>query len=518
MDRLSSALGTRLDGLGGFDRRFWTLAVVVVVGALTSILSTTSVNVALSTLSFELDAPIDQIQWVVTAYLLALAAVIPVTGWAVDRFGVRRLWLTTSTIFVGASALCGLAWSANSLIAFRVIQGLAGGMIMPLGMIILTLAVGPARVGRAMSVVGVPMLLGPTFGPVLGGLLVEYLGWPFIFLMNVPVGLVGLVLAWRLLPDSRASGHHRLDWVGLLLASPGVALLTFGLAEIPGHGSVGYPTVYVPLLTGIALLAAFIWRARRVDDPLIDVRLFTNLRLAAAVVTTFLLGVALFGSLIVLPLYFQIVRGEGALDTGLLLIPQGLAAAALMPIVGPLTDRFGGGRVVLAGVALLALGTAVLTQVGADTPYPLLLAALAVRGFGLGASMIPAMAAAYAAMRPETVPRATSGLNVMQRVGGSIGGAVLAVILNAQLATALPGLGATDEGGVPAGGLGPFAGAAADAFGTTFWWALWLTLAAIPAAVVLARQERRARKAHSATADEVAARSTADPVGTCQVP
>lgn len=152
---------------------------------------------------------------------------------AVDRFGVRRLWLTTGNIFVAASALCGLAWSANSLIAFRVIQGLAGGMIMPLGMIILTLAVGPARVGRAMSVVGVPMLLGPTFGPVLGGMLVEYLGWPFIFWMNVPVGLVGLALAWRLLPDSRASGHHRLDWVGLLLASPGVALLTFGLAEIP---------------------------------------------------------------------------------------------------------------------------------------------------------------------------------------------------------------------------------------------------------------------------------------------
>src|SRR5918997_6868832 len=146
-----------------------TLSQYNLVGALTSILSTTSVNVALSTLSFELDAPIDQIQWVVTAYLLALAAVIPVTGWAVDRFGVRRLWLTTSTIFVGASALCGLAWSANSLIAFRVIQGLAGGMIMPLGIIILTLAVGPARVGRAMSVVGVPMLLGPTFGPVLGG-------------------------------------------------------------------------------------------------------------------------------------------------------------------------------------------------------------------------------------------------------------------------------------------------------------------------------------------------------------
>lgn len=494
MGSLTAAIGRRVDGVAGFDRRVWAISVVVVTGAIMSILSTTSVNVALSTLSRQLDAPLDHIQWVVTAYLLALATVIPVTGWAAERFGVRRLWLATGGVFVAGSALCGLAWSANTLIAFRVIQGLAGGMIMPLGMIILALAVGPARVGRAMSVIGVPMLLGPTFGPVLGGLLVEYVSWQWIFFMNVPVGLAGLALAWRLLPERREQARHRLDWVGLLLASPGVALLTFGLAEIPGHGGVGHPVVYGPLLVGVVLLLIFTEHARRTDDPLIDVRLFTSLRLAAAIVTTFLLGVALYGSLLVLPLYFQIVRGEGALVTGLLLIPQGLASAALMPLVGPLTDRFGGGRVVLVGVALLALGTVVLTRVGPETPYPLLLTALAVRGFGLGASLMPAMAAAYAAMRPETVPRATSGLNVMQRVGGSIGAAVLAVILNAQVAAAIPGAEAGASGSLPSGGLGPFAGAVADAFGTTFWWAFWLTLVAVPAAFVLARQERHARE------------------------
>lgn len=494
MGRITSAVGSRIDGVAGFDRRVWAISVVVVMGALMSILSTTSVNVALSTLSRELDAPIDQIQWVVTAYLLALATVIPVCGWAAERFGMRRLWLTTGTIFVAASLLCGMAWSAGSLIAFRVFQGLAGGMIMPLGMIVLTLEVGPERIGRAMSVIGVPMLLGPAFGPVLGGLLVQYVGWQWIFYMNVPFGVAGLALAWRLLPDRRAEGRSRLDWVGLLLASPGVALLTFGLAEIPAHRGVTEPVVYGPLLCGIALLAVFIRHARRTDDPLIDVRLFASLRLAAASATTFLLGLALFGSLLVLPLYFQIVRGEGALATGLLLIPQGLASAAVMPLVGPLTDRFGGGKIVLVGVTLLAVGTAVLTQVGADTPYPLLLAALAVRGLGLGASMMPAMAAAFAAMRPETVPRATSGLNMMQRVGGSIGAAVLAVILNAQIAAALPGADTAARGAAPAGGLGPFADEVADAFGVTFWWAFWLTLVAIPATLLLAQQERRARE------------------------
>ncbi len=502
MGRVTEAVGRRVDGVAGFDRHVWAISVVVVMGAIMSILSTTTVNVALATLSRELDAPISRIQWVVTAYLLALAAVIPVTGWAAERFGIRRLWLATGATFVAASLLCGMAWSATTLIAFRVVQGLAGGMIMPLGMMILTLTVGPDRVGRAMSVIGVPMLLGPTFGPVLGGLLVEYLSWPWIFYMNVPVGLAGLALAWRLLPARRPQGRQRLDWVGLLLSSPGIALLTFGLAEIPAHGGVAYPAVYVPLLAGAALLALFIRHARRTTEPLIDVRLFASLRLAAASATTFLLGVALFGSLLVLPLYFQIVRGEGALVTGLLLIPQGLAAAAVMPLVGPLTDRFGGGRVVLVGVGLLALGTAVLTQVSPDMPYSVLLGGLAVRGLGLGASMMPAMAAAYAAMRPETVPRATSGLNVTQRVGGSIGAAVLAVILNTQMAAALPGAD-TAAGAAPTGGLGPYTGAVAAAFGTTFWWAFWLTLAAIPAALVLARQERRARneQARSAAAD-----------------
>lgn len=492
MGRLSSAIGRRVDGLAGFERGVWAIAVVVVMGAIMSILSITSVNVALAPLARELAAPIDRVQWVVTGYLLAMATVIPVTGWATERLGSRRLWLTTGTVFVATSLLCGLAWSATSLITFRVIKGMAGGMIMPLAMIILTMAVGPMRVGRAMSVIGVPMLLGPTFGPVLGGLLIEYVSWQGIFWVNVPVGLAGLALAWRLLPRGRARGRKRLDWFGLLLASPGVALVTFALSEVPSHGGLGHPFVYGPLLAGATLLAVFIWHARRADDPLIDIRLFAHLRLAAAAVTTFLLGVVLFGSLLVLPLYFQVLRGEDALVTGLLLIPQGLASAVVMPFVGPLTDRFGGGRIVVAGVTLLALGTAALTQVGADTPYPLLLAVLALHGLGLGASMMPALAAAYAAMRPDSVPRATSGLNVMQRVGGSVGGAVLIVILNAQISAALPGGDAAARGTAPAGGFGPYADAVAGAFSTTFWWAFWLALPAIPAALVLARQERNA--------------------------
>lgn len=485
MRGLLSFVGSRLDGVGGFERRVWAIASVVIIGAALSILATTSVNVALDHLGRELGAPLDDIQWVVTGYLLAIATVIPLTGWASERFGARALWMATVGAFVAASALCATAWSAESLIAFRVLQGLAGGMIMPIGMITLTLAVGPQRVGRAMAVIGVPMLLAPAFGPVLGGLAIEYASWRWIFLVNVPLGLLGLALAWALLPDAKAEGHHRLDWLGLLLASPGVALLTLGLAEVPAHGGVGHPSVWAPGLAGLAFLAAFVTHALRTDDPLIDVRLFAQRRLAAAVTTTFLLGIALFGSLVVLPLYFQILRGEDALATGLLLVPQGMGAALGMAIGGRLTDRVGGGRVAAVGIVLLALGTLALTQVGAGTSYALLLAVLAVRGIGLGGSMMPAMAAAFAALRPEAVPRATSGLNVMQRVGGSIGAALLAVILESRLDA-----------------LGPAAtpDAVAGAFGHTFWWAAALSVAAIPAALLLARQERLARRAARAAA------------------
>jgi EmrB/QacA subfamily drug resistance transporter len=507
--RLSAAVGRRVDGLAGFDRRTWSVAIVVVVGAIMSILSTTSVNVALAALSQEFGASIDDVQWVITAYLLALATVIPLTGWAAERFGFRRLWMATGSTFVAASLLCGFAWSLGSLIAFRVLQGVAGGMIMPLGMIILARTVGPDRVGRAMSVIGVPMLLGPVFGPVLGGLFVEHVGWPWIFFMNVPVGLLGLALAWRLLPAIDGGRRaQRLDWLGLLLASPGVLALTFGLSEVPSHGGVGHPVVYGPLAAGAVLLVAFVLHARRVADPLIDVRLFGGLRLAAATATTFLLGAALFGSLLVLPLYFQVLRGEGALTTGLLLIPQGLASASMMPLIGPLTDRFGGGPVVLIGVTFLATGTFLLTQADTDTPYPLLMAALAIRGFGLGGSMMPAIAAAYAAMRPQDVPRATSGLNATQRVGGSIGAAVLAVILNAEIAAAVPGGGATAaEVAGSAGELGRYADAVAGAFETTFWWAFALSLAAVPTALILTRRERIDRRARESALDTVSQHS-----------
>src|SRR3954468_13034935 len=410
------------------------IAIVVIVGAIMSILDTTIVNVALQTLREDLGASLATIQWVSTGYLLALASVIPLTGWAAERFGPRRVWMTAVAGVVLTSALCGLAWSPGVLIGFRVLQGLAGGMIMPVGMITLAQAAGPQRMGRTMSVVGVPMLLAPVFGPVIGGLLVDNLSWRWIFYVNVPIGLLGLALAARMLPPGRAIGISgdappTLDWRGLLMLSPGVAAIVFGLSEYGQHRTPAVTIAWLPMLIGVVLVALFVRHALRTPQPIVEVRLFGSRGFAAAAATTFLVGAALFGSMILLPLYYQLARGETPFDSGLLIVPQGLGAAVAMNVSGRLTDRYGGGRVIPFGLLCLAAGTLPFAFAGAHTPYWLLALGLVFRGFGLGGSMMPAMAAAFATLERHEVPRATPMLNVLQRVGGSLGVAVFTVIL-----------------------------------------------------------------------------------------
>ena len=460
------------------------VAIVVVIGAIMSILDTTIVNVALESLSRDLHAPLSTVQWVATGYLLALATVIPLTGWAAEQFGPRRVWMTVVTAFVITSGLCGLAWSAESLIAFRVLQGLAGGMIMPIGMITLAQSAGPSRMGQVMGVIGVPMLLGPVLGPVLGGLLVDQLSWRWIFYVNLPIGIVGLALAAKLLPSARAVGRggdtpSRLDWKGLSMLSPGVALVVFGLSEVSSHGTVT-PWRVAPIVLGGLLVAAFARHAWRAESPLVDVRLLRGRGFAAAAGTIFLVGGALFGALLLLPLYFQVARGESAFDAGLLMIPQGLGAALGMNRAGKLTDRVGGGRIVLAGLAMLMVGTLPFTQVTATTPYWLLEIGLVLRGAGLGFTMMPAMAAAYATLQRSQVPRATPMLNVIQRVGGSLGTAVLAVVLENQLGAGIAQARQSGKGG----------GQLAGAFAHTYWWAFGATAIALVPACFLARAQR----------------------------
>ena len=306
------------------------VAIVVILGAIMSVLDTTIVNVALHDLSIDLHSSLGGIQWVVTGYLLSLAAVIPVTGWAVRRYSARRLYLIALVVFTVGSALCALAANSGELIAFRVLQGVGGGMLTPIGQMILVKAAGPRNLPKVMSLIGIPIVLAPVFGPTLGGLLLQSVGWQWIFMINVPVGALALTMAWRLLPHDSAGTDQagRLDVVGLGLAATGVVGLTYGLSESATAGTLVSSSVLVPALGGLALLGLFVARSLRIERPLLDLNLFANPAFRAASIVTFCLGAALFGGMILMPLYFQTIRGEDAIMTGLLLIPQGIGGGA----------------------------------------------------------------------------------------------------------------------------------------------------------------------------------------------
>jgi EmrB/QacA subfamily drug resistance transporter len=462
------------------DAYVWRISAVVILGSIMSILDTTIVNVALDTLARELHSTIDSIQWVATGYLLSLAAVIPVTGWAARRFGAKPVYLTSLVLFVLGSALCGLANSTTELILFRVLQGIGGGMILPIGQLMMAEAAGPKRMGRVMSVVAVPAMLAPILGPAIGGLILDNASWRWIFYVNVPIGIIAVVAALRILPNVQRQRTEPLDYRGLLLMASGLPLITYGLAEVGVTGSFTAFKVLAPIIGGLALVATFAVYALRVPRPLLNLRLYARPTFSSASIAMFCIGAALFGGMILLPLYWQTIRHEDVVVTGLLTAPQGLGAALVMPIAGKLTDRFGGGPLALFGVLLTAVATIPFALIGTHTSIVFLCIAMVVRGFGIGFAFMPAMSAAFASLDRSELSDATPQLNVLQRVGGSIGIAVLAVVLQRGLNSAHS------------------LSAAASAYGTAFWFAVGLTAVAIIPCVVLMRAERAARRAKAA--------------------
>jgi EmrB/QacA subfamily drug resistance transporter len=301
------------------------VGVVIVLGAIMSILDTTIVAVALHTLSRDFRVDVSTIQWVTTGYLLALAAVIPVSGWAIHRIGAKTVYLISLRFFITGSVMSGLAWSATSLILFRVFQGLGGGMILPVGQSIMARTAGPQRMGQVMGIIGVPQLLGPILGPVIGGVIISNTSWRWIFFVNVPIGLVALVLARRFLPTTSGDRGHRFDLLGFLLLSPGLAFIVYGLAEVGSRGGFHGAAVYDSLVIGLILSTLFVFRSLRAPEPLIDMRLFRDRTFSLASMGIFLVGATLYGTMFLLPLYYQIVRGDSAWLAGLMTAPRAWA-------------------------------------------------------------------------------------------------------------------------------------------------------------------------------------------------
>lgn len=411
------------------------VAAVVVLGAIMSILDITVVNVALATFQKEFakgGEPLaySTVAWTVTAYTLALATVIPLTGWAADRFGTKRLYMAAIGLFTLGSLLCATAGSIEMLIGFRVLQGLGGGMLMPLGMTIMTRAAGPKRMGRLMAILGIPMLLGPIGGPILGGWLIEHHSWHWIFLINLPIGLLALGYAMWALPTDAPQPSETFDWIGMLLLSPGLALFLYGVSSIPGEGTFLATKVAVPATVGLLMIIGFVVYSFKPEHPLLDLRLFRHRNLTVSALTMFLFALAFFGGLLIVPTYFQEVRGETAMQAGLLMAAQGLGAMVTMPIAGALVDKLPVGRIVPFGLAAIIVGMFALTQIDAHTSYwGYILPVLFLMGLGMGATMMPVMTSALRALTGPEVARGSTLLNITQQVGSSIGVAVISVVL-----------------------------------------------------------------------------------------
>jgi EmrB/QacA subfamily drug resistance transporter len=445
------------------EREVWRLALVIALGAVMSQVDTSVVNVGLERIGRDLRADLAGVQWVANAYLIALAAALPACGWLVRRAGAGRVWLWSLAGFTVASGLCAAAPSLGWLVAFRVLQGVFAGLLLPAGQTVLGQAVGPERLGRVMATLGVAVTLGPTLGLVLGGVIVELASWPWLFAVNLPLGALAIGLGVAFVPRGEPADAGRLEWRGLLLVSAGVPLVVYGATVWAEGGNAA-----LPLAAGAVTLVAFIVRG----GGILDLGLYRVRAYRAASGVTATVGAAMFGAGQLLPLYFQLGRGEDVLSTGILLVSMSLGTAAVLPFSGRLVDRFGSGAVAAVGALATLVTTLPFAFVGLDSGDAVLQALLLVRGMALALLAVPATTGAYKAVTRAQLPDATAQVNIVLRVGGALGGALVAVIL----ATRLPS--------------GPEA-----AFHTAFAWLSAASVLGVAAALWLLLAERSARAA-----------------------
>jgi EmrB/QacA subfamily drug resistance transporter len=477
-------------GHGHSQRYVYTAAGVVALGSTASILSSTVVNVAVPALQSTFNASLTDVQWILTGYLLGLSAVIPISGYVSDRFGTKRVYLVTLVAFTIASGLCGLAWNLQSEIAFRVIQGLAGGMVMPVGMTIIMRMSAPEERGRLMSILGVPLMLAPALGPTVGGWLIQVFDWRWVFWVNLPAGILALTLGYFLLEAGRMPWVERkIDVVGLFLATPGVTLIIYGLTQASIHGWGSWQGL-LPLGIGLLLVVGFVAWELRQEHPLLDMRVFRDAAFSASMVVGVIMASALFGAVFLIPVFMQEVQGKDTLQAGLLLAPQGLSAAAAMAISGWLTDRFGARPIVFIGVLALVAATLLLTGVTASTDNWSWILITSARGLGMGFAMMPNFAAAYVTLPQFAIARATAVSNTLQRISSSFGIAILATIVELRITAHLNSqhsLASTAGHLSRAAAANAARVAAAKGFDDTFWIAAGVAALALPAAMLLRR-------------------------------
>jgi EmrB/QacA subfamily drug resistance transporter len=406
----------------------WQAVIVIVLGSFMVFLNMTIVNVAMPRIIQVFQTTVDRGQLVIAAYMVALAVVAPASGYASDRFGAKRVYLTSIALFTVATTFCALAANIEMMIVFRIIQGLGGAMILPLGMTILFQVVPPQQRGSVMGVYGVPLLIAPMMGPVLGGYLVEFVDWRFVFIVGTPVGVLAVLCGMLILRETPIRAGGGFDWWGFWFASIGFSSALAALARAPADGWTA-PHVLLLWLIAAFCIPAFILVELTQEHPLLDLRVLMNTTYAIATVLTGISTVAMFSSLFLLPLFLQNTRGLGAMDSGLLMLPQAGTAALMMPIAGRVLDKFGPRPLVVPGLVALAYATWLLSKMTLDTPDNDLRIALVLRGIAMGCMMMPVSTVAMETIPRQLISRATALTNVNRQLFGAFGTAVFASLL-----------------------------------------------------------------------------------------
>ncbi len=441
----------------------YAVSLVVALGLFMAVLDNTIVNVALTAMQKSFHTDINTIQWVITGYFLAQAAAIPMAGYLSNQFGAKRMFMLALAIFTVGSLLCGLSPNIAGtgggdklLIAFRLLQGIGGGMLFPIATAIAFGAFPPEERAAASGLVAVPVLLAPTFGPTIGGLIVDSsAGWPGIFFINIPVGIIALLLLARVVrPDvpaaQQGAPREPFDWLGLVLSSLGIVLVVYAFTLVaqskpgsisPQHPNgelygLGYWLVWVLAGAGLAVLGLFaVYELRVAKDPVLDLRLLGSYNFLVATVLTWVVRAVVFGSFFLLPLFLQQFRGQSALDAGLAMIPQGLAATVGIVSGSRLYDRIGPRALVTMGLILLTLSNVMLMGISKHTTGWDLAPALLVRGLGFGWSNLILQTVALAAITGRALPKASSLYNATAQVFSSIGVALLSTLFVQQLSS-----------------------------------------------------------------------------------
>ncbi|MDR0199096.1 MAG: multidrug efflux MFS transporter [Streptococcaceae bacterium] len=406
----------------------WVLA----FGAIPGMLDSTMVNIAINKLMLDLHTTLDTIQWAITGYVLALAVAVPISNYLMNHFNGKKLYALFLALFGVGSFLSGIAWNVESFIAFRLIQGFAAGVITLLLTSLLMASTPRDKIGQVMAVVGTPMILGPILGPVIGGAIVQYGNWHWIFYINIPIVAIALVLIWKLMPDFKPfNPDSKLDWIGTVLLAGFSAGLMYGITK--GSSAKHFfesQEMWVFCSLGLACLVAYIiYDFVKKHDTVLPLKFFAKRNFSAANIAIFLNGIAVNGVMLLLPLYFQNTRGFSTIEAALWLVPQGVGMLIARPLIGNLIDRLGAKPVVLVSIVISFLGSFPLAFVGANSNMIWISVILFIRGIGVGGLTMPLMTDIYMGIDNKDVPAASTGNRIVQNVGSSFGSAVISSIV-----------------------------------------------------------------------------------------